>query len=80
LTGSLADRDQLERGFRRLSVEHRAALVVHHYLGLGDAEAATVLNVPMGTYKSRLNRGHAALRAVLEAEERAAGIGKESVA
>jgi len=79
-TGALADRDQLERGFRRLSAEHRAALVVHHYLGLADAEAATVLNVPMGTYKSRLNRGHLALRAALEAEERVAGIGKESVA
>ncbi len=44
-----AVRDQLERGFRRLSVEHRAALVVHHYLALSDAEAATVLDVPIGS-------------------------------
>jgi RNA polymerase sigma-70 factor (ECF subfamily) len=79
-TGDLADRDQLERGFQRLSAEHRAALVVHHYLGLPDAEAATVLDVPMGTYKSRLNRAHLALRAALEADARVAGIGKESVA
>ena len=78
--GELADRDQLERGFQRLSAEHRAALVVHHYLGLPDAEAATVLDVPMGTYKSRLNRAHLAMRSALEADARVAGIGKESVA
>ena len=79
-TGSFADRDQLEHGFARLSAEHRAVLVVHHYLGLADAEAATVLEVPVGTYKSRLNRAHLALRAALEADERVAGNVKESVA
>ncbi len=79
-TSALADRDQLERGFQRLSVEHRAVLVVHHYLGLPDADAATVLDVPMGTYKSRLNRAHLALRAALEADARVAEIGKESIA
>jgi len=76
----LADRDQLERAFLRLSVEHRAVLVVHHFLGLPDAEAATVLGVPMGTYKSRLNRAHLALRAALDADARVAAIGKESLA
>ena len=79
-TGSLADRDQLERGFQRLSADHRAALVVHHYLSLADAEAATVLDVPVGTYKSRLNRAHQALRAALDADDRVAGFGEESVA
>ena len=79
-TASLADRDQLERGFLRLSAEHRAVLVVHHYLGLPDAEAATVLDVPVGTYKSRLNRAHQALRAALDADERVGAIAKESVA
>ncbi len=28
------DHDQLERGFRRLSLDHRVVLVLHHYLGL----------------------------------------------
>lgn len=79
-TSALADRDQLERGLRRLSAEHRAALAVHHYLGLPDAEAATVLDVPLGTYKSRLNRAHASLRAALEADARVAGFGQESIA
>src|SRR6188474_450712 len=30
--GSVVDRDQLERGFRRLSIDHRAVVVLHHYL------------------------------------------------
>jgi len=75
-----ATRDQLERGFRRLSVEQRAALVVHHYLGLRDLEAAVVLEVPLGTYKSRLNRATTALRAALEADGRTPARIKESVA
>lgn len=76
----LADRDELERGFLHLSVEHRAVLVVHHYLGLRDTEAATVLAIAMGTYKSRLNRAHLSLRAALDADARVAGIGQESIA
>ena len=31
---TVADRDQLERGFRRLSPDQRAILMLHHYLGL----------------------------------------------
>jgi len=79
-TASVADRDQLERGFLRLSAQHRAVLAVHHYLGLPDAEAATVLDVPIGTYKSRLNRAHLSLRAALEADARVGVVAKESVA
>jgi RNA polymerase sigma-70 factor (ECF subfamily) len=67
----LAIRDQVERGFRHLTPEHRAALAVHHYLGLADAEAAEMLGIPAGTYKSRLNRATVGLRAALDADERA---------
>jgi RNA polymerase sigma factor (sigma-70 family) len=66
----LAVRDQLERGFKRLSVEHRAALIVHHYLALSDEEAAAALNIPIGTYKSRLHRAAEAMRAALAADDR----------
>ena len=66
----LAIRDQLDRGFRRLTPDQRAVLVVHHFLGLRDAEAADALSIPLGTFKSRLNRATAALRAALEANER----------
>jgi len=69
-TRAVEDRDQVDRGFRRLKPELRAALVVHHYLGLTYDEAAEVLGVPAGTVKSRLNRATAAMRAELDAEAR----------
>ncbi len=76
----LAVRDQLERGFRRLSPEQRAVLVVHHYLGLPDADAAAALGIPAGTFKSRLSRAGAALRAALEADDRAGALAQEVIA
>jgi RNA polymerase sigma-70 factor (ECF subfamily) len=79
-TGALADRDQLERAFQHLSVEHRAVLAVHPYLGLPDGEAAAVLDLPIGTYKSRLSRAHTSLRAALDADARVARFGQESIA
>jgi RNA polymerase sigma-70 factor (ECF subfamily) len=78
--GDITLRDQLERGFRRLTPEQRAVLVVHHYLGLADAEAARVLDIPVGTMKSRLNRATSALRAAIEADERASTVTTESIA
>ncbi len=75
-----AVRDQLERGFRRLTPEQRAVLVIHHYVGLPDADAALVLDLALGTFKSRLNRASAALRAALEADERTSILVKESLA
>ena len=74
-----AMRDQLERGFRRLTPEQRAVLVIHHYLGLPDAEAAVILEIAPGTFKSRLHRASAALRAALDADERTPIGAKESI-
>jgi RNA polymerase sigma-70 factor (ECF subfamily) len=65
------DRDAIDRGFRRLTAEYRSVLVVHHYLGLPDDEAADVLGIPAGTFKSRLHRATVAMRAELEADSRA---------
>lgn len=78
--GSTATHDQLERGFRHLTTDQRAVLVTHHYLGLSDHEAAIVLDVPLGTVKSRLNRANTAMRAALEADSRTPAIPKESIA
>lgn len=79
-THEVAVRDQLDRGLRRLTQDQRAVLVVHHYLGLRDAAAADVLAIPVGTYKSRLNRATVALRAALEADERAGVAAGEAIA
>jgi RNA polymerase sigma-70 factor, ECF subfamily len=69
---TVADRDQLERGFRRLSPEQRAIFVFHHYLGLTLPEVADELGIPLGTVKSRLFYATSALRAALEADARPA--------
>ena len=69
---AIAHRDQLERGFARLSVEQRAALVLQHYLNLSHEEMAEVLAVPVGTVRSRLHGARSAMRAALEADARPA--------
>ena len=58
--GSVVDRDQLERGFRRLSLDHRTVVVLHHYLDLPVDEIAESIGVSPGTVASRL---HYAMRA-----------------
>ena len=72
---SLADRDQLERGFRRLPPEQRAILALRHYAGFEPAEIAEILGVPAGTARSRLHHAHRAMRAALEADARLPAIG-----
>ena len=69
-TAELADRDQLERGLRRLSDAQRTILILHFYVGLSPSEAADVLEIPVGTAKSRLHYAIDALRAALAADER----------
>ena len=71
-TGSVHDRDQLERGFRRLSIDHRAVVVLHHYLELPLEQVAEILGVPLGTAKSRLLHAMRGLRAALDADARPA--------
>ena len=71
-SGSVVDRDQLERGFRRLSIDHRAVVVLHHYLDLPLDEVAETLGVPVGTVRSRLHHAMRGLRAALEADARPA--------
>jgi RNA polymerase sigma-70 factor (ECF subfamily) len=66
------DRDQLERGFRQLSIDHRAVVVLHTYLGLSLDEISEALGVPAGTIRSRLHYAVRAMRAALDADERPA--------
>src|SRR5215208_4525126 len=55
---SVADRDLLDRGFRRLAPDQRAILVLHHYLGYAPSEIAENLGIPAGTARSRLHHAH----------------------
>jgi RNA polymerase sigma-70 factor (ECF subfamily) len=76
-TLTVNDRDELERGFRRLPPEQRAVLVFHHYLGLSVAELAMHLGIPLGTAKSRLRYATSAMRGALEADARLAVSSRE---
>lgn len=72
---SVGDRDQLERGFRRLPPEQRVLLVLRHYAGMEPAEIAEMLGIPAGTARSRLHHAHRAMRAALEADARSTAMG-----
>ena len=67
---AVAARDELERGFRRLSPEQRAVVVLHHYLGYPLTEIAATLGIPAGTARSRLHYATRQLRAAIEADAR----------
>jgi RNA polymerase sigma-70 factor (ECF subfamily) len=67
--GRLADRDQLERAFLELSVDHRAVLVLTYYVGLRAPEIAATLDIPPGTVSSRLHYAVLAMRAALTRTE-----------
>jgi len=75
---SVANRDQLERGFRRLSSQQRALLVLRHFEGRELAEIADIVGIPVGTARSRLHHAHRAMRAALDADARAVSIGGRS--
>jgi len=71
-SGHLADRDQIERAFRRLPVDQRAVVVLHHYEGRALTEVAEILGIPMGTARSRLHYALRALRAAVTADDQPA--------
>ncbi|HET6745479.1 MAG TPA: sigma-70 family RNA polymerase sigma factor, partial [Candidatus Limnocylindria bacterium] len=71
-TSSVVDRDQLERGFRRLSFDHRTVVVLHHYVDMPLEGVADALGVPPGTVRSRLHHAMRGLRAAIDADLRPA--------
>lgn len=75
-TALLLDRDQLDRGFRRLDVDHRSVIVCYYYLGLRPEEAAELLGLPAGTVRSRLQRAISQMRAALDADARPTSVGE----
>jgi len=70
-SNDLIVRERLEGAFRRLPVDQRAVLVLHHYIGLSLLEVAEAAGVPVGTAKSRLHYATRSMRAALDAEDRA---------
>lgn len=69
---SVLERERLAAAFGRLSSEQRAVVVLHFYRDMAPAAIADLLEIPIGTVNSRLHYGTRALRAALDADERAA--------
>ena len=67
-SSALANQDELDGAFRRLSVEHRTVVVLVHYLGLSPTEAAERMGTPAGTARSRLHYALQQLRLAIEAD------------
>jgi RNA polymerase sigma-70 factor, ECF subfamily len=63
-TDSLQLRD-LDRAMGRLAEEQRQVLLLVGLEGMGYEEAALVLQIPVGTVRSRLSRGRDALRHIM---------------
>ena len=54
---ALVDRDLVERALGDLPLDQRAVIVLHFYLDLPLEAVADILDIPVGTAKSRLHRG-----------------------
>lgn len=65
----VVNRDLIARGFKSLSTQHRAVLVLHHYVGMPLTEVATLLDLPVGTVRSRLHYASRALRSAIERDD-----------
>ena len=74
---AMAETDRVERAFRRLPLDQRTVLALQHYLDLSHVEIAETLGIPLGTVKSRLRYGVAAMRAELDADDRSPGMAEE---
>jgi RNA polymerase sigma-70 factor (ECF subfamily) len=60
------DREQLRRALTQLPEPFRTAIVLVELQGLSCEEAAVLMGTPRGTVLSRLHRGRARLRKILE--------------
>jgi RNA polymerase sigma-70 factor (ECF subfamily) len=70
--GTITNREEMERAFRRLNAEQRAVIVLQYYRDLSLPEIAEFLGVPLGTVRSRAHYAKRVLRAAIEADSRPA--------
>jgi RNA polymerase sigma-70 factor (ECF subfamily) len=60
----------MERAFRRLNAEQRAVIVLQYYQDMSLPQIAGILDVPIGTVRSRAHYAKRILRAAIEADSR----------
>jgi RNA polymerase sigma factor (sigma-70 family) len=75
---AVEDRELLDTAFERLPADQRTLLALHYGMGFSIGEVATVLEVPIGTAKSRLNAALTAMRQAAAPPEQLARRGAET--
>jgi RNA polymerase sigma factor (sigma-70 family) len=65
---SLHYQDLVKRGLTALSLDHRTVLVLHDLEEVPQREISEILDIPLGTVKSRLFHARGAMRQFLERE------------
>ena len=65
IEAAVIQRDRIDRALQALPEDLRVAVVLRDVEGLGYAEIARTLDVPLGTVESRIFRGRARLRAII---------------
>ena len=58
--------DLVQRGLQTLNLEHRVVLILHDLEDLPQKEVAQILNIPVGTVKSRLFHARKTMRQFLQ--------------
>ena len=59
---------ELERALVQISEEQRQVILLVGLEGMSYEDAAAILNIPVGTIRSRLSRGREALRQLMDME------------
>ncbi len=70
---------RLRRAIAALPSRYREVVILGHVHGLPYAEIATIVGAPVGTVRSRLNRGRQMIAARMEEAERACGLVRPTV-
>jgi RNA polymerase sigma factor (sigma-70 family) len=69
-SSTIVDRDELERAFARLSMDHRVVIAMRFLLDQSPEEIGETLGLSRRTVYSRLKRAVHAMRAAVEADSR----------
>lgn len=68
-SAQLAEAENLQQAVEKLTDKQRAVVILRYFWDLPYAEIAQILDVPLGTIKSRLDLALKTLRKVLEEQE-----------
>jgi len=73
VSGGLHDKLLVEQALALLKPDDQVILGLRYYRDLALADIARILDLPVGTVKSRLNHAHSRLRTAIERLQRGAG-------